>query len=185
MTPVFELDHEDEVVRDLLAPFARVEPVRLRRRPARRARPWIVAAAAGVVAILVLASLATAGAFGPLHGASISPTPPTLTTPASSDLVCSLIGQTASRAETLLHQSDYQIEWRYQHWGTQIARTGSGTSPGAVTGGYTTEPATVPADSIVWDIGTDSRTPKALFVFVQAPNDPNAPTVTPPACQSR
>jgi hypothetical protein len=32
------------------------------------------------------------------------------------------------------------------------------------------------------DIGTDNRTAKALFVFVEAPNDPNAPTITAPNC---
>lgn len=186
MNHVLELDHHDEIVRELLAPFARVQPVTLRRRaPDRRSRPWLVAAVAVGVAILVFASLATAGAFGPLHGASISPNPPTLTTAASSDLACHLIGQTAGEAENTLHKSGYQIEWRFQYWGAQTARAAGKNSPGAVTGGYATAPATVPADSIVWDIGADTRTPNTLFVFVEAPNDPNAPTVIPPNCQGR
>jgi hypothetical protein len=158
------------------------EPARARR--VRRPVLGVVAAVAGV-AILAFAGLATAGAigFGPLHGASISPNPPTLTTAASSDLACRLIGQSAGKAETLLSQSGYQIEWRFQHWGTQTAQSGDGSTPGAVTGGYASEPSTVPADSVVWDIGVDSRSPKMLLVFVQAPDDPNAPTITPPNCQ--
>ena len=188
MNPVIELDRDDDVVRQLLAPLERVQPVSRRHRPrARRSRAWLIAAASAGVAILVFASLATAGAFGPfgpLHGASITPNPPTLTTAATSDLACRLIGQSAGKAETLLNQSGYQIEWRFQHWGTQTARSGNGNTPGAVTGGYASEPSTVPADSVVWDIGVDSRSPKTLLVFVQAANDPNAPTITPPNCQS-
>jgi hypothetical protein len=153
--------------------------------PARRSRPWLIAAASAGIAVLVFASLATAGAFGPfgpLHGASISPSPPTLPTSASSDLACRLIGQTAGTAETLLSQSGYKIEWRFQHWGTQTAQNPDGSTPGAITGGYATTPSTVPTDSVVWDIGTDNRSAKALFVFVEAPNDPNAPTITAPNC---
>lgn len=186
MNRVIVLDRDDDTVRELLAPFERVQPVSLsRRQRPRRSRPLILAAAAAGVAVLAFASLATAGAigFGPLHGASISPSPPTLTSGATSTLACNLIGQTAGQAETVLHQNGYQIEWRFQHWGGQPVQSGDKNAPSGVAGGYSSEPQTVPADSVVWDISADSRSPNRLFVFVQAPNDPNAPTVTPPNCQ--
>jgi hypothetical protein len=188
MTRVLELDRDDEVVRELLSPFTNVQPVALRSRAAvrRSRRPRMLLAAAAAVVVLVFASLATAGAFnfGPLHGALISPTPPTLTTSATSTLACNLIGKTAGQAEASLRQSGFQIEWRFQHWGTQVAQSSNKSTPGAVTGGYATAPDTVPANSIVWDIGADTRSPNTLFVFVQAPSDPNAPTVAPPNCQA-
>jgi hypothetical protein len=186
MNRVIALERDDDNIRELLAPFERVQPVRLRRRPRpRRSRPLILAAAAAGVAVLAFASLATAGAigFGPLHGASISPNPPTLTSGAASTFACNLIGQTAGQAEAALHQNGYQIEWRFQHWGSQPVQSADKNAPGGVTGGYTSEPQTVPADSVVWDIDADTRSDNALFVFVEAPNDPNAPTLTPPNCQ--
>jgi hypothetical protein len=186
MNHVIALDRGDDIVRELLAPLERVQPVSLGRRPrARRSRPLILAAAAVGVAVLVFASLAAAGAigFGPLHGASISPSSPTLATGAASTIACNLIGQTAGQAETVLHQNGYQIEWRFQHWGSQPVQSAEKNAPGGVAGGYSSEPQTVPADSVVWDISADSGSPKSLFVFVQALNDPNAPTVTPPNCQ--
>jgi hypothetical protein len=186
MSPVIEMDRDDDIVRELLAPFERVQPVSLARRPRpRRSRPLMLTAATAGIAVLAFASLATAGAIGigPLHGASISPNPPALTTGTASTLACNLIGQTAGRAETALHQNGYQIEWRFQHWGSQPAQHADKDTPGAVAGGYASEPQTVPADSVVWDIGADTRSANTLFVFVEAPNDPNAPTLTPPNCQ--
>jgi hypothetical protein len=185
MNRVIALERDDDIVRELLAPFERVQPVSLRRRPRpRRSRPLVVAAAAAGVAVLAFASLATAGAIGigPLHDASISPNPPALTNGAAT-LACSLIGQTAGQAETALHQNGYQIEWRFQHWGSQPAQSTDPSAPSGVTGGYSSEMQTVPADSVVWDIGTDASSAKTLFVFVEAPNDPNAPTLAPPNCQ--
>lgn len=187
MNRVVALERDDDIVRELLEPFERVQGVSLRRssRP-RRYRPLLLAAAiAGLAVLLVFASLATAGAigFGPLHGASISPNPPTLTTGATSTLACDLIGQTAGQAETTLHQNGYEIEWRFQHWGSQPVQTADKNAPSGVTGGYSSEPQTVPADSVVWDIDADTRSANTFFVFVEAPNDPNAPTLTPPNCQ--
>ena len=89
MNPVIALERDDDIVRELLAPFERVQPASRRRRPRpRRSRPLMLAAATVGVAVLAFASLATAGAigFGPLHGASISPNPPTLTTGARARL---------------------------------------------------------------------------------------------------
>jgi hypothetical protein len=174
MTSVLDVDHNDQVVRDVLAPFARVQPVSLQRcRPTRRLRPRLLVAAAGSLAILAFASLAAAGAFGPLHGALISSDPPAF--------ACNLIGQSAGQAETSLHQRGYEIEWRFQHWGT-LVKDAKGKTPSAMAG-YTEAPATVPADSTVWDITVDDRGPHALFVFVEAPNDRSAPTVGLASCQ--
>lgn len=186
MSRVIALEHDDDIVRELLAPFERVQPVSLSRGPRpRRSRALIFAAATAGVAVLVFASLATAGAigFGPLHGASISPNPSTLTTGATSTLACHLIGQTAGQAETVLHQNGYQIEWRFQHWGSKPAQNAEKNAPSGVSGGYSSDSQTVPADSLVWDIGVDTRSANTFFVFVEAPNDPNAPTLTPPNCQ--
>ncbi len=186
MNRVIAPERDDDIVREILAPFERVQPVSLSRRPRpRRSRPLILAAATAGVAVLAFASLATAGAigFGPLHGASISPNPPTLTTGATNTLACNLIGQTAGQAETALHQHGYRIEWRFQHWGSQPVHSADKNAPSGVTGGYSSEPQTVPADSVVWDIGADTRSANTFFVFVEAPNDPNAPTLTPPNCQ--
>ena len=88
MTPVLEHNRDDDVVRELLAPFARVQPVRLRRRPAgrgiRRLRPVLVrgfrprfALVAAVLALSgLIASLAIAGT-GWLTG---EPAPPPVVT---------------------------------------------------------------------------------------------------------
>jgi hypothetical protein len=176
-----ESPRDDELVRTLLSPLARVEPVLLRTTPRRRRRRLALLVLASVAAaILVVGALAATGVFGPLHRASLEPATPELSlngTPA-----CTLIGATAATAETTLAENGYQIEWRFQHWGTQTISPGSSITPGAVGGGYTSAPKTVPADSIVWDITPDPRTAKTVFVFVQAANDPNAPTVVTPTC---
>jgi hypothetical protein len=72
MTPVVELNPDDIVVRQLLTPFARVQPVTLRRRPSRRLRRRFsfVVVALGLTG--VIATVAVAGT-GWLVG---SPAPP-------------------------------------------------------------------------------------------------------------
>jgi hypothetical protein len=63
MTPVSDLDHDEILVRELLAPFARVQPVKLERhrdgKRARRHRPALVVAAA--VALMLVAAGVAAG----------------------------------------------------------------------------------------------------------------------------
>jgi hypothetical protein len=63
MTPVLDLDREDDVVRELLAPFARVQPVTFRRHPTwhrlPRFRP-VLAVAVGAALMLVGAGVAAA-----------------------------------------------------------------------------------------------------------------------------
>ena|SRR5579859_2410133 len=183
MTPVVELERDDDLVRHLLAPLERVQPVTLPHRTARRRsrRPLVLSFAVGA-ALLLLGGLALASVFGPLHNAVLKVNPPALSSASDSATSCQLIGQTAGKAEEVLAQRGYRIEWRFQHWGTQSGSTGNSTTPTAVTGGYTDTPAAVPANSVVWDITADSQTANAVFVFVQAPNDPNAPTIVPPAC---
>jgi len=64
MTPVTDFNPDELVVRDLLEPFARVQPVRLKRRPewerARRFRRPALAVAAGAALMLVAAGVAAA-----------------------------------------------------------------------------------------------------------------------------
>lgn len=183
MTPVLELERDDDVVRHLLAPLERVRPVTLSDRNAHRRSPraLIVGIAVGT-AVLLIGGLALASAFGPLHNAVLKANPPALSSARDSATSCQLIGQTAGKAEQILDQHGYRIEWRFQHWGTQVAATGDSTTPSAVTGGYTDAPATVPPDSVVWDISADPQSANAIYVFVQAPNDPNAPTIVAPTC---
>ena len=65
MNRVIALERDDDIVRELLAPFERVQPVSLRRGPRpRRSRPLLLAAATAGVAVLAFTSLATAGAIG-------------------------------------------------------------------------------------------------------------------------
>jgi hypothetical protein len=64
MTPVIDLNRDDDVVRELLAPFARVQPVTFRRRPSRerlrRFRP-LVAVPVGVIALAAVGAGAAVG----------------------------------------------------------------------------------------------------------------------------
>jgi hypothetical protein len=178
MKQVFEA--EDERVRALLEPLDRVPPVRL---PARRQRSRVqvlIAIAIGV-AVLTVGGLAVAGAFGPLHGARLEPIASNTPLPGTQLLACDLIGLSAGQAAQLLEERKIAIEWRYQHWGDE-AIAGGESAPGAVGGGYSTAPATVPPDSVVWDVVTDTRADHSVFVFVQAPDDPNAPTIVKPDC---
>jgi len=63
MTPVIDLDRDDDVVRELLAPPARVQPVTFRRHPSRhrprRSRP-VPAVAVAVLALAIGAGVAAA-----------------------------------------------------------------------------------------------------------------------------
>lgn len=79
MTSVFELDRDDQLVRELLAPFARVQPVTLRgrstRRRLRRLRPVLTVAVA--VAALAGAGVAIAAGFGAFDGIGAAQHPQT------------------------------------------------------------------------------------------------------------
>ena len=174
---------DEQVVRALFAPFARVEPVPLRReaRPLWKRRSKLILVLAAVCSTLVLCGLALAGAFGPLHDATLAPAPPSLP-PAEDAAACRLIGGDAASAAASLTRQGFKIEWRFQRWGTQVVTPADGDKAGSVTGGYTSTPATVPDDSLVTSIVPDAVMPRRLYVFVEAPNDPNAPTLVPPAC---
>jgi hypothetical protein len=135
-----------------------------------------VVAAAG----LSVGGLAIADAVGhaPLHGAKLVIDPSTVGG-ANGISTCDLIGKSAGRVETQLSQSGIAVEWRFMHWGTVTTPTGAG-SPQAVTGGRSDAVSSVPADSVVWDVVPDGQA--SAFVFVQAPNDPSAPTVSTGNC---
>jgi hypothetical protein len=173
---------DDQRVRELLSPFERVDPVVRRRSLPRQRRRTMLLVLAGVAAagMIAAAALAATGVFGPLHEAKLQVAPPNVVL--DSGRACELIGGTAAHAETVLSQNGYQIEWRFQHWGTQVLTPATSTTPGAIGGGYTTTPKTVPPTSVVWDITPDTRAAKTVFVFVQAPDDPNAPQIVTPAC---
>lgn len=184
MMPPYDLARGDEeIVRMLFAPFTRVEPVLLRRDspPQWKKRRALIVALAAACTMLVLGGLALAGAFGPLHGATLAPAPPSLS-PATDGVACRLVGGNAATAAASLTKQGFQIEWRYQRWGTQAVTTADSDKAGVVAGGYTSAPATVPDDSVVTQIVADQDVSTRLFVFVEEPNDPDAPTLVRPQC---
>ena len=150
------------------SPRTRPTPDRLRRLP-------LIALAVGVAAALSAGGLALAESFGPLHGAKLLLTPTTLGGSNGPLSTCDLLGKTAKHAEAQLGNSGIAIEWRFMRWGTITAPTAQG-SPGAVTGGESDTVSTVPENSVVWDVVPDGQA--RAFVFVEAPNDPNAPTIS-------
>ena len=68
MTPVIDFDRDELVVRDLLEPFARVQPVRLNRPNRQRARRFRPAFAVAAGAALMLVGAGVAVATGVLPG---------------------------------------------------------------------------------------------------------------------
>lgn len=204
MTKSTDQETEEELLRALLAPLARAEPVVLRKaRARRRRRPVLVAAGVTVSLALAGGGMAAAGAFGPLHGAVLMEPIPQVHL--KGQTACQLIGETAAQAASTLTENGYQVEWRFTHWGTHLvpaevsttagtSTSGSGagttsmTAPGpplpagAVLGGYQSAPTTVPGNSVVWQVSNDRGSPGTVLVFVQAPNDPDAPTVRIPDC---
>jgi hypothetical protein len=138
---------------------------------------WALVGALVAAAGLSVGGLAIAGAFGPLHGAKLVVNPSTV----GGISTCDLIGKRADQVAAKLTSAGVGIEWRFMHWGTTFAPTGNG-SPTAVAGGTSDAVSSVPNDSVVWDVVPDGQT--KAFVFVQAPNDPNAPTVSSGNCTS-
>lgn len=166
--------------------------------PASR-RGAVVALAAA--AALTAGGLATARAtglldFGPLHRATVYETPTTLVGPHGRISTCNLIGKRADQVEAALANSGIAIEWRFQHWGDVVETTGDGSSTGdrqaaegnahtvavAVSGGSSDAVSSVPGDSIVWSALPDEQTANKAFVFVEAPDDPNAPRISMTGC---
>ena len=141
---------------------------------------WALVGALIAAAGLSVGGLAIADAFGPLHGAKLVVNPSTVGG-TSGISTCGLIGKRADQVAAKLTSSGIGIEWRFMHWGTTIASTGKG-SPTAITDGRADVVSSVPGDSVVWDITPDGQT--KAFVFVQAPNDPNAPTISSENCAS-
>jgi hypothetical protein len=166
-------------------------------RPRRRllASRWALAAALIAAAGLSVGGLAIADAFGPLHGATVYVRGGTIG--GSSDIsICGLIGQPADQVAARLASSGIAIEWRFTHWGaTAVATTGepAATTPQekmaqtaragalqvqgaeAVTGGSSDAVSSAPTGSVVWDAIPDGST--KAFVFIESPDDPNAPKI--------
>ena len=164
--------------KDVLARAEHRSPVAQRRWTPVPRRALVAATLAA--AALIFGGLAIAGAFGPLHAATLAVNPSTVGG-ASGVPACDLVGKRADHVAAVLAGHGIGVEWRYTHWGTSVASTGA-TSPSAVTGGTTDAVSSVPNDSVVWDVVADGTT--KAFVFVQAPNDPNAPRISPEACGS-
>ncbi len=201
MRDASEEELEEELVQALLAPLAQVRPVALRRsRAARRwRRPTVIGAGVAALLALVGGGMAAAGAFGPLHGAVLRAPAPDISLNGTN--ACQLVGQTAAQADKVLTENGYRVEWRFMHWGSQLIpaqvsttvgpsasgpTTTSGTTPapaGAVAG-YESSPTTVPGDSVVWQLFSDTGVAKTVLVFVEAPHDPDAPTIETPSCST-
>jgi hypothetical protein len=177
-----------------------------RTRPRRRipTSRWAFAAAVIAVAALSVGGLALAGSFGfgALHRGTVYVDATTVGGP-NGISTCALIGEPASQAATTLTSSGIAIQWRFTHWGTATATTLNSPTPAtaqenaeaaaqaaaqavasaeATTGGTSGTVSSVPGDSLVWDVIPDGQT--SAFVFVQARNDPNAPTVSTDNCPS-
>jgi hypothetical protein len=153
---------------------------RVRRRRSVTSR-WALVGALVASAGLSIGGLAIAGAFGPLHGARLVINPSTVGGTSGGIASCDLIGKRADQVAAKLTSAGVGIEWRFMHWGTTVASTGNG-SPTAITGGTSDAVPSVPNDSVVWDVVPDGQA--KAFVFVQAPNDPNAPTISSGNCTS-
>lgn len=161
-----------------------------------------VIVAIAIAAILTAGGLATARAAGVIsifeapHRATIELTPSTLVGNAGEISNCRLVGETADQVATMLASSGIGIEWRFQDWGSVTGAAGDGSPAGdqqaveanartgaiAASGGDSTAVSSVPGDSIVWNALPDNQEPNEAFVFVEAPNDPNAPQMSLAAC---
>lgn len=155
-----------------------------------------------IAAILTAGGLATARAAGVIslfeapHRATIELTPSRLVGTAGEIWNCSLVGKTADQAATMLAAGGIGIEWRFQDWGSVTGIGGDGSPAGdrqavaanaraaaiAAGGGDSTAVSSAPGDSIVWNALPDNEEPNEAFVFVEAPNDPNAPQMSLAAC---
>lgn len=197
LRPELEPAWDDVLVRAGRQPLGVRSTQRTRRHGIVASRRTLIGAFAAA-AVLIAAGLATASGagllhFGPLHRATLEVAPTTLVGANGQISTCNLIGKRADQVATTLASRGIVIEWRYQHWGTVTVSTGDGSPASAaqanahaaavaVTGGNSHAVSSVPGDSIVWDASPDSRSPNEAFVFVEAPNDPNAPTISPTGC---
>jgi hypothetical protein len=147
----------------------------------RRRNRLVWALAAALALICAGGALAYAIVAGPLHNATLIPD-------ATGPGACQLIGKTAADASTYFGAQGVTIWWRFSHWPSSSAPATAPATPGEATmvgGGFTSSPATVPTDSIVWNTMPVEGDSSRVIVFVEAPNDPNAPQLTlPDTCTS-
>jgi len=160
---------------------------------------WALAAAVIAAAGLSVGGLALADSFG-AHPWKLDVNATTVGGPDGIS-TCSLIGEPAGQVAATLTNSGIAIQWRFTNWGTATASTVSAPTPTtaqenaeaaaqanaqavasaeAVTGGTSDSVSSVPDDSLVWDVIPDGQT--SAFVFVRAPHDPSAPTVSTDNC---
>lgn len=160
------------------------------------------------LAVLVAAAALTAGGLATAQAAGLitifGGTEPSTIEVASTMLVgttgqvstCSLIGDQASQVSAALASIGVGIEWRFQDWGTVTGVPGDGTPAGdqqsaaanarvaelAASGSDAQAVASVPGDSIVWNALPDDQTDNQAVIFVEAPNDRHAPSVSVTGC---
>ena len=186
---------------DVLVRARRRKPVRLRRKQHLRRRGVLTSrrtlGTLAAAAALTAGGLATARAaglldFGPLHRATVYEAPVSLVGTSGQVSTCELIGKRAYQVGATLASRGIGIEWRFQHWGDVVETTGDGSAAGdanaaranahtiavAVSGGSSDAVSSVPDDSIVWSATPDPQSSNKAFVFAEAPNDPNAPTIS-------
>lgn len=162
---------DERTLQTLLAPLERVEPAAWR--TPRRTRRLV--AIALVTTAVAGAAIAFAAQRGVLQDAKLVVDAP------SARKECELLGGRASDAQTFFEHRGLTVSWRYTTWGTQVVQTGPGGLR-AVSGGGTRMRDTVPPDSVVYDVAHERAEQGTVIVFVQSPNDPNAPKLVVPRC---
>lgn len=141
---------------------------------------WAVAAALAL--LCAGGALAYAIVAGPLHDSKLVPD-------ATGPGACQLIGGTAADATTYFGARGITISWRLTRWPSTNSATSTAAAPNqaqTVPGGFTSAPASVPPDSIVWNTVPLEGDASRVIVFVESPNDPDAPQLRlPDACANR
>jgi hypothetical protein len=150
-----------EIVDGIVAPMAGIAPAE-RRRARRRDRQRLVLALVLVTAVVLIA---VATAWKVLESTEPAPTPVS----PGGELAClDLVGGTAARAEGVLRDRGFVIEWRLVRYHADGA-----------TFTATTE-AAVPQSAIVEDV--DRGRDATAIVFVHAADDAYAPIPVPLPC---
>ena len=172
---------DEKRVESLLRPLTLIEPVSLSTR--RRTRParWRLGVIAAATALVVAGVAVAATSLGWLDRATLIPKvvaddDATRGVPQSE---CHLLGQPAAKAIAFFDARGVAIEWRLTRFATSREER-----PGAVatSEGFTSAPAHVPPDSVVWDIRREPQLgPRRVLVFVHLFDDANAPRVAVPA----
>jgi hypothetical protein len=169
-----QLGLDERRIQELLRPLTALPPARKRAASTATARRRRTLAVAIVAALgLVGGGLAVATSFGPLHEVVLRPNP--------NEFTCNgVIGSTAAEASAYFESRGLEVSWRFTTWGDQVAPEVPGSNAQAVTGGHSAVVADPPEGSIVWD--AQRQDSSMVIVFVQSPDDQNAPRIERPEC---